>query len=218
MTFTRFPQWVKNLWFKQIQELCSLTSNGTRSVRFLHTGAVRIPPLALCVTSSSLSAHFPYSASVPGAWLVGGDSEWKDRPHTRELRGVPVTGSPGRTAELSTVSTTTADSSVVGHCSLPLRNTGWLTLLLPVSTDVFVNSGVSHPRNHLSWHAVMLQAREGNQQRRPFDFDNHEKGLQSHVSYLAPCMGCAHFVFTIIQTPTFWNRKWDTSSPQEHAL
>ncbi|XP_070321658.1 rho GTPase-activating protein 26 isoform X5 [Odocoileus virginianus] len=63
-------------------------------------------------------------ASVPGAWLVGGDSEWKDRPHTRELRGVPVNGSPGRTAELSTVSTTTADSSVVGHCSLPLRNTG----------------------------------------------------------------------------------------------
>ncbi|KAM9730644.1 rho GTPase-activating protein 26 isoform 2-T5 [Dama dama] len=63
-------------------------------------------------------------ASVPGAWLVGGDSEWKDRPHTRELRGVPLTGSPGRTAELSTVSTTTADSSVVGHCFLPLRNTG----------------------------------------------------------------------------------------------
>lgn len=54
---------------------------------------------------------------------------------------------------------------------------------------------------------VILQEREGNQQRRPFDFDHHEKGLQSHVSYLAPYMGCAHFVFTVIQTPTFWKRK-----------
>lgn len=72
MTFTRSPQWVKNLWFKQIQELCSLTCNGTRSVRFLHTSAVRIPPLALCVTSSSLSAHFRtvHPSQEPG-WLEG---------------------------------------------------------------------------------------------------------------------------------------------------
>lgn len=145
------------------------------------------PPPALSVTSPllTLSPLFLYSSSISRAWLVGGDSERKDWPHTRELRGVPLTVGPSRPAELSMVSMTTADSSVVGRFSLPLRNAGWLTLLPPVNTNASVNSGVTHPHDHVSWHVVILQGTEVNQQWRPF-FDNWEKGLQSHSSHLAP--------------------------------
>lgn len=54
-----------------------------------------------------LFSLFPYSSPVSGAWLVGGDSEWKDWPHPRELRGVPLTSSPSGAAELYVVSMTT---------------------------------------------------------------------------------------------------------------
>lgn len=63
---------------------------------------------------------------------------------------------PSRTAELSMVSMTTAESCVVGRFSLPPRSAGWPTLLLPVNTSVSVNFGVTHPHNHLSRHAVTL--------------------------------------------------------------
>lgn len=58
-------------------------------------------------------------------------------------------GPQQRHAERSVVSMTTAESSGVGHLSLPLRNAGWPALLLPVNASVSVNFGVTHPRDHL---------------------------------------------------------------------
>lgn len=162
----------------------NITSDCTHLFSCAHTSATC--PTCNIFSSRSLSPLFRYSSSISGAWLVGGDSRRKDWPHTWELRGVPLTGDPSRPAELSMVSMTTADSSVVGHFSLPLRNVGWLTKLPPVNTNVSMNSGVTHPHDHVSWHVVILHGTEVNQQGRPFDFDNQEKGLRSRSSHLAP--------------------------------
>lgn len=49
---------------------------------------------------------------------------------------------------------------------------------------------------------MILQAPEANQQRRPFVSDNREEGLYSRLSHSAPSVGSAHFVSTVIQTPS----------------
>lgn len=164
------------------------------------------PPPALSVTSSLLAlSPSCYSSPVSGARLVGGDSEWKDGPHPRELCGVPLTEGPAEVLSFPWYPWQLL-SPVLQAISLPPRSAGWLTLLLPVNTSVCVNFGVTHPHDHLSWPVVTLQETEVNQQGRPFDFENQEKGWPSHLSHSAPKWGALLLSQQSPKFPTFW--KW----------
>lgn len=117
------PQKVNDLCFKPVLELHNKQLYSFPQL----TSHILQCTLSSCSALDLISSHslpFLHSSSISGAWLVGGDSEWKDWPHPRELRGVPLTSSPGRAAELYVVSMTTTGSGVVDHSSLPLRRQG----------------------------------------------------------------------------------------------
>lgn len=52
-----------------------------------------------------------------------------------------------------------------------------------------------HLHDHLRRHVVILQETEVNQQRRPFDFDNREKGLVKPFVSLSTLNGEHSFCF-----------------------
>lgn len=128
---------VKDLSFKPVLELHNI-SDCTHSPDLPPTSSSAQHSHLLGCLWPHLFSLFLYSSSISGAWLVGGDSEWKDWPHPRELRGIPLTLSPSGAAELHVVSMTTAASGVVGHFSLPLRKQG-ARLLLPANTNASGN-------------------------------------------------------------------------------